>query len=64
MKLQDPKTLLAPILAPKNLLSDGAREHQGREAVVGEAEVEGLRVVLPHDVHVDQVLHVVLLQRH
>ena len=44
------------------LLSDGAGEHEGRDFELREFEVESLFVVLPHDIHVNKVLHIILVQ--
>ena len=46
------------------LLSDGACQHERRNFKLRKPEVEGVCVLLAHDVHVDQVLHVVLVEGH
>ena len=46
------------------LLADGAGEHERIDVVLGEGEFESLSVLLPHDVQVDQVLHVVGVDSH
>ena len=43
------------------LLSNGTRQHEWCDLVLGKLEVELFLVLLPHNVQVDEVLHVVLM---
>ena len=45
-----------------NLLSDSASEHERRNIELGKSEVEGFSVLLSHDIHINKILHVVLVQ--
>ena len=46
------------------LLSNGTRQHKWCDLVLGKLEVELFLILLPHNVQVDEVLHVVLMQRY